>query len=200
MVGEWVSYMRSDSCDSLQVNYRIHLLCQGTVHSEGVHFDTVQIQYVSPRLDNVHFVMWIGSVEVARVHIVCMELVMVDNVDLDGQAWNNTTHMEPVKAEYVEYIVDSEYVKQMVVELVVKLVVELVVALVDRGAICGDSCRAGCGAGRCNGSRAGCGVGCGGGCGGGCEGGCGCGCGGGCGGGCGCGCGGGCGCGCGGGC
>ena len=60
MVGEWVSYMRSDSCDSLQVNYRIHLLCQGTVHSEGVHFDTVQIQYVSPRLDNVHFVMWIG--------------------------------------------------------------------------------------------------------------------------------------------
>ena len=41
-VGEWMGYMHS--CDSLQVNRRIHLLCQGTVHSEGVHFDTVQIQ------------------------------------------------------------------------------------------------------------------------------------------------------------
>ena len=38
MVGEWVGYMHS--CDSLQVNRRIHLLCQGTVHFEGVHFDT----------------------------------------------------------------------------------------------------------------------------------------------------------------
>ena len=42
MVGEWVGYIHS--CDSLQVNRRIHLLCQGTVHSEGVHFDTVQTQ------------------------------------------------------------------------------------------------------------------------------------------------------------
>ena len=39
MVGVWMGYMHS--CDSLQVNRRILLLCQGTVHSDGVHFDTV---------------------------------------------------------------------------------------------------------------------------------------------------------------
>ena len=46
---------------------------------------------MSLRLDNVHFVVWIGSVELAWVHTVCMELVMVDNVELDDQAWNETT-------------------------------------------------------------------------------------------------------------
>ena len=86
MVVEWMCYMHS--CDSLQVNRRIHLLCQDTVHSEGVHFDTVQILH----LDNVHFVVWIGSIELARVHLVCMELVIVDTVELDDQMWNDTSH------------------------------------------------------------------------------------------------------------
>ena len=59
---------------------------------------------------------------------------MVDEVELDGQAWNDTTHMEPVISDYVEYIVDSG---------------------------CRAGCRADCRAGRGVGGGAGCGVDCG---------------------------------------